>query len=101
MLAHDVIVHGNAGERGTVKRRGRVAGRGGQAIAKHIGHDDEVLLQIESASDTHHGFGVGVLPAIERRHDNDIVTGGVHLPIGLVGQLDLRQGEPGLEPHVS
>src|SRR5262245_16447821 len=101
MLTHDVVVQCNVRKSSTIKGWGRIAGRGGQTVAKHFGHDDEVLLRIEGASDAHHGFGVGVLPAIECWHDNDVVTCRVELSIGFLGKLGVVQGKSGLEPYVS
>ena len=101
MLLGDVVLEGDLREARAVVRRGRVARRGRQSVAQHVGNDDEVFRRIERHPLTDQPLVVVVLAGIPGRIDDGVAFVAVERAEGLVGELGIAQRLPGAQSDVA
>jgi hypothetical protein len=101
MLRHYVVVNGDLRKARAIERRWRVAGRRGQSIAEHVGHDDEVALGIERLAGTDRPLDVGVMSRIRRRIDHQIGLAGVEPAVSFVCELRSAQRDARAQDEVA
>ena len=101
MLLHDVVIGGDLREARAVERHRGVAGRGRQAVAEHVGDDDEIFSGIERHVGADQPLVLQMRAGVPAGIDDHIVLGGVELAIGLVGHPGAAQDLPALQRHIA
>src|SRR5579862_2091745 len=74
---------------------GRVAGRRGVTAAKHFSGDEEEFLGIEREFFADEPFVAVIVGHVVRRHEDDVVFGGVEMAVGAVDDFGLRESDAG------
>ena len=88
----DVVADSHHREARPVEGFGRVAGRGGAAVAEHFAGNEKELRRVERLAGADQPFVAVHVGHVVRRQQNGVVAGGVQRAVGAVDYFALRAG---------
>ena len=97
-LLRNVVIGGEDGKTIAVVGRLRVgARRGRQAIAEHVGDDDEPARRVQRLSGADQPFGIGMFGPVRGGVDDDIAFVAVQFTVAAPDDLRIGQGDSALQ----